>query len=103
MKIFDGFRETPPYKLTPLGAPKGKAVDEALNKKVEDLERAISQLVLLQSHDVLCLLRNSISISKLLFLLYTWTAVHIQLPSATIMCRGRGLMTILHVDLNNDQ
>ena len=41
MKIFDGFRETPPHELVLLGAPivKGKAVDEALNKKVEALER----------------------------------------------------------------
>ena len=36
MKIFDGFRETPPHELTLLRAPilKWKAVDEALKKKV---------------------------------------------------------------------
>ena len=71
MRIFDGFRETPPHELTLLGAPiiKGKAMDEALKKKVEALERAISRLALLQSHDTLCLMRNSISIPKLLFIL----------------------------------
>ena len=36
-QIFHGFRETPPHEITLLGAPilKGKAIDEALKKKVE--------------------------------------------------------------------
>ena len=69
MKIFDGFRETSPHELTLLGAPilKGKAVDEALKKKVKELERAIFRLALLHFHDALCRLRNSISTPKLLF------------------------------------
>ena len=45
MKIFHGFRETLPNKLTLLGTSilKGKVVDEELNKKAEALKRAISR------------------------------------------------------------
>ena len=71
MTTFNVFKETPSYELTLLRALilKGKAVDEALKKKVKAFKRAISRLVLLQFHDAPCLLRNSISIPKLLFIL----------------------------------
>ena len=44
MKIFDGFRETPPHELTLFGAPilKWNAVNEVLKKKVEVLEKPSS-------------------------------------------------------------
>ena len=59
--------------LTLFGAPilPGRAVDKALEEKIEKLEKAMSRLHLLQSHDDLNLLRNSISVPKLLYTLRT--------------------------------
>ena len=59
--------------LTLLGAPilPGRAVDKALKEKTEKLEKVMSRLYLLQSHDALNLLRNSVSVPKLLYTLRT--------------------------------
>ena len=57
--------------LTLLGAPikPGRAVDKALIGKTKKMEKPMSRLQLLHSHDALILLRNSICVPKLL---YTW-------------------------------
>ena len=96
--------KTPPHELTLLGAPilKGKAVDEAIQKKVDALERAISRLALLHAHDARCLLRNSISIPKLLFVLCTLDCfTHPALIRYNKVLR-EGLVSIMNVDFNND-
>src|SRR6218665_491199 len=56
-----------------LGSPlmPGPAVDMVLNKKVEDLERAVGRLSMLHSHDALILLRNGLSVPKLLYTMRT--------------------------------
>ena len=60
--------------LTLLGAPvlPGRTVDTALIQKREKLKRAISKLPLLKAHDALALLRNSISVPKMLYTLRTF-------------------------------
>ena len=71
--ILKTFQRTEIYDLTLLGAPilPGRAVDKALKEnKTEKLEKAMSRLHLLQSHD-LNLLQNSISIPKLRYTLRT--------------------------------
>ena len=67
--ILTTFRRTEIEDLTLLGAPilSGRIVDKALKEKTEKLEKAMSKLHLLQSHDALNLLRNSISVAKLLY------------------------------------
>ena len=56
-----------------LGAPllPGHAVDMTLTQKCDDLRLAMARLKLLQSHDALVILRNSLSLPKLLYLLRT--------------------------------
>ena len=58
---------------TLLGAPilPERAVDKALNENTGKLEKVMSRLHLLHYHEALTLLRNSISISKLLYTLPT--------------------------------
>ena len=59
--------------ITLLGAPvlPGRAIDKAIKQKTEKTEKAISRLPLLQAHDALTLLKNSISVTKLLYTLRT--------------------------------
>ena len=59
--------------LTLFGAPvlPGRAIDKAIKQKTEKKEKAISRLPLFQAHNVLTLLRNSISVPKLLYTLRT--------------------------------
>ena len=56
-----------------LGAPviKGKAQDTAIRQKIEELDRAVQRLSLLRAHDALSLLKNSLAMPKLLYLLRT--------------------------------
>ena len=58
-------------KMTLLAAPvlKGSAQDAAIKHKIDDLSRAIERLTLLQAHDALIILKNSLAIPKLLYLL----------------------------------
>ena len=71
--ILKTFQQTDMENLTPLGAPirPRRVMDKALQEKMEKLEKAMFRLNLLQSHDALTLLRNSISIPKLLYTLRT--------------------------------
>ena len=59
--------------VTLLGAPvlKGKAQDKAIQDKIDDLTRAVERLKHLQAHDALVILKNSLAIPKLLYLLRT--------------------------------
>ena len=103
MEIFDGFRQMPPHQLMLWGAPilKEKAIDEALNKKVEAFDRAISRLALLDPHDSLCLLKNSISIPKLLFVLDMSDCCTHPVLIRYDEVLGEGLISISNMDLNN--
>jgi hypothetical protein len=64
---FKNFIRTTTTDMNLLGAPilKGRAQDIALKQKNDDLERAISRLLLLQAHDALDLLKNSLGMPKL--------------------------------------
>ena len=56
--IFKDFIRIAKDNMTLIGAPilQGKALDEALQGKVDDLQKAISRLKLLRAHDALVLL-----------------------------------------------
>src|SRR6218665_3424575 len=68
-------------KMPLLGAPlvPGPAVDMVLQSKANDLERAIRRLSILHTHDALVLLRNSLSVPKLIYSMRT--AVCADCPS----------------------
>ena len=57
--------------MTLLGIPipRGPALDKMLLGKVDDLDRDISRLTYLQAHDALVLLKNSLSMPRLLYTL----------------------------------
>jgi len=59
--------------MTLLGALvlKGKAQDKAIQDKIDDLTRVVERLAHLQAHDALVILKNSLAIPKLLYLLRT--------------------------------
>jgi len=103
--VFKNFKVFQLEDLTLLGAPvqSGRAVDAALEIKCADLTRAVSRLSLLHAHDALVILRNSLSVPKLLYTL------------RTANCSGRsalqqfddilrdGLSAILNISLTDDQ
>jgi len=50
---------------------KVKAQDKAIQDKIDDITRAVERLAHLQAHDALVILKNSLAIPKLLYLLRT--------------------------------
>ena len=66
MEVFKELIRIPKEEITLLGTPilQGPALDKALKTKVEDLDRAVSRLKLLQAHDALVLLKNSLSMPR---------------------------------------
>jgi len=91
--------------MTLLGAPvlKGKAQDTAIQDKIDDLTRAVDLLKHLQAHDALVILRKSLAIPKLLYLLRTSQCSNNPLLRQFDDTLRTGLITILNVDNNNDQ
>jgi len=67
-EAFSGFQFTDLDNLFMLWSPvlAGSAVDKALEQKTIELKTAISRLSTLQAHDVLVILRISLSIPKLI-------------------------------------
>ena len=91
--------------MTLLGALilQGEALDEALQIKVDELQKAINRLKLLRAHDALVLLKNSISIPKLLYLLRTSNCYNHPLLLQFDTILKSGLSTILNVDFDETQ
>jgi len=92
-------------KMTLLAAPvlKGSAQDAAIKHKIDDLSRAIERLTLLQAHDALIILKNSLAIPKLLYLLRTSDCGDNLLLSEFDNTLRSGLTSILNVDLSENQ
>jgi len=91
--------------MTLFGAPilKGPAQDSAIRRKIEELERALERLSLIHSHDALVLLKNSMSMPKLLYLLRTSDCSDNPLLIIFDNILRAGLTSILNVDLNDAQ
>ena len=103
--VFKAFKRIAIEDLTLLGAPilEGRAVDNALQDKIATLERSITRLSKLQSHDALCLLKNSLAMPKLLYILRTSPCVNNpQLHEFDRMLRA-GLERILNIQLSDEQ
>jgi len=73
-----------------LGAPaiKGKAQDTAIRQKIEELDRAVQRLSLLRAHDALSLLKNSLAMPKLLYLLRTTDCGSQVVGQSSQVCGG---------------
>src|SRR6218665_3058935 len=101
---FHGFKETPLGEATLLGSPlmPGPAVYMGLNKKVEYLERGGGRLSIINSHDALILLRNGLSVPKLLHTLRPDLCVdHTSLARFDSLLRS-GLSSIFNVELSDE-
>ena len=77
--------------------------DEALQMKVEELQKAINRLKLPRAHDALVLPKNSIGIPKLLYRLRTSNCYNHPLLLQFDTILKSGLSTILNVDFDETQ
>ena len=103
--IFKDFKRVAAEDLTILGAPvlEGRAVDNVLKDKIATFEISIKRLSTLQSHDTLCLLKNSIAMLKLLYILRTSPYANNPLLQQFDMVLKNELETILNVQLSDTQ
>ena len=103
--IFKDFKRVAAEDLTLLGASilEGRAVDNVPMDKIATLERSIKRLSTLQSHDALCLLKNTIAMLKLLYMLRTSPYANNPLLQQFDMVLKNGLETILKVQLSGTQ
>lgn len=99
------FIQMTPSKSTLLGAPltKGDAMDICLTKRCNELERAISRLSLISSHDALVLLRSSFSAPKLQHALRASPCYDHQQLRAFDQLLRTALSKICNVALSDDQ
>jgi len=105
LATFRDFTRVNKQDMTILGAPvlKGKAQDKAIQDKIEDLTRAVEHLAHIQAHDTLVILKNSLAIPKLLYLLRTSECAGNPLLRRFDDAVPTGLINILNLDLNDDQ
>ena len=91
--------------MTLLGASisRGHAMDKVLQEEVDDLDRAISRLKYLQVHDVLVLLKNSLSMPRLLYTLITSDSHDNPLQTRFDIILKEGLSLILNFDFDDTQ
>ena len=103
--IFKDFKRVTAEDLTILGAPvlEGRAVYNVLKDKIATLEISIKRLSTLQSYDALCLLKNSIAMPELLYILRTSSCANNSLLQQFDMVLKNGLETILIVQLSDIQ
>jgi len=82
---------------------KGPAKDATLTQKIDQLKKALERLSLIHSHDALVLLKNSLSMPKLLYLLRTADCFDNPLLTTFDNSLRSGLSSILNVDLSDIQ
>ena len=91
--------------LTLLGAPifEGRAVDNDQKNKIATPETSIKRLSTLESHDALCLLKDSIATSKLLYILQTSPCANGSMLQQIDMVLKNGLEPIFNVQVSDTQ
>jgi len=104
LAMFNDFIRVNKEDMSLLGAPvlKGKAQDKAIQDKIDDLTRAVERLKHVQAHDALVILKNSLAIPKLLYLLRTSQCSDSPLLRQFDDTLQTGLITILNEDINSD-
>ena len=103
--IFKDFKRVAAEDLTLLDAPilEGRAANNALKDKIVTLERWIKRLSTLKSNDALWLFKNSIAMSKLPYILRTYSYANTSLLQQFDMVPKNGLETMLNVQLADTQ
>ena len=99
------FACTDPDSATLLGAPlsTGAALDQALNSRAEELDRALGRLAIIARQDALLILRHSQGTPKLIHTLRcTPCANHTQLTTYDETMR-KGLQNILNISFTDTQ
>ena len=66
-----GFHVTSPDHATLLGSPIGSSIDDCISKKITSLRILEDWVQFFRAHDALLLLRNSLAIPSLMYLLRT--------------------------------
>ena len=74
-----------------------------MKDKISTLEKSIARLSILQLHDALCLLKNSVAMPKLLYILRTSPCANNPLLHEFNIMLKVGLETILNVQLSESQ
>ena len=104
-RVLESFQRAIVSEASMLGAPlsEGKALDTIWAKHKAALERAASRLKLLNSHDALVILKNALSLPKLLFhLRCTFSGNHPTLALLDEELKSM-LCQFLNVDLDDHQ
>ena len=80
-----------------------KTTDKVMQEKIADLEHAIKRLALQQAHDAFCLLKNSTTMPKLLYLFRTSPCFDNPPLASFDETLRRGLSLVLTVELDDNQ
>ena len=89
--------------MTLLGASilQGPGLGSAMQNKVDDLTREVDRLKLLHANDALVLLKNSLTMSRLLYILRTSDCHNYPLLRKFVNTLTSGLSSILNVQFND--
>jgi len=103
--VIGGFQQKTTDSAMLLGAPlsTGSAMSDCLQACRDDLTRAVKRLKLVQAHDALVLLKNSLSAPKLLYTLRSACCVDHDLLKAFDYELRSGVSSICNVSLTDDQ
>ena len=82
---------------------RGSATDKCLREMCDELKKGISRLSMLQAHDAMIILRNSLSIPKLMYILRTADCCDNELLTQFDNLVSKGISTILTCELSEDQ
>ena len=101
---FEGFQKIEYDHICLLGASilQGPATNKCLREKRDELNKAMSRLSLLQTHDVMIILKNSLCIPKLMYILRTVGCDNALLTKFDNLVK-EGVLTILNCDLSGDK
>ena len=80
----------------------GPATDNCLREKCVELNKGISRLSMLQTRDAIIILKNSLSIPKLMYILRTADCCDNELLTQFDSIVSKGLSTILNCELSGD-
>ena len=82
---------------------RGPATDNCLREKYVELNKGISGLSMLQAHDTMIFLKNSLSIPTLMYILRTADCCDNELLTKFDNTVSKGLSTLLNCELSGDQ
>ena len=102
---FEGFQRIELDHLCLLSVPilRESATDNCLREKCIELNKGIARLSILQAHEAMIILKNSLSIPKLMYILRTADCCDNKLLTQFDNIVSNGLWTILNCELSGEQ